>query len=160
VQLSRLACLAEAATRVDFAAQGRPGVRVIPTNVLHLQEMQEGGALSFRSGCYENNAPSYRPLFFRTLPGAAMEVAWGMRPHRGGHGLPGVPVLQPLAPFTKGRPRNHENRVIRDPLGRMCRASRKSAPSGQHTRPELLRQGSTRRLLPEDDLSSEKREKQ
>jgi hypothetical protein len=109
VQLSGLTCLAGAATRVNIAARSRPGVRVIPTNVLHLREMQEEGTLSFRSGCYENVSLSYRPLSSRTLSGDALEAAWGMRPHRCGHGLPGVPVLRLLTPFTKGRPRHHRN---------------------------------------------------
>jgi hypothetical protein len=128
VQLSGLACLAGAATRVDFAAHGRPGVRVIPTNVLHLQEMQEGGALSFRSGCYENNAPSYRPLSFRTLPGDAMKAAWGCAPMEMGTACLGCQYSGCELPLPRGGP----GTVEIESSGAHCLTGRVMLQEGAH----------------------------
>src|SRR6516225_6565565 len=93
---------------MDIPAQSCPGVWVIPTNVLLLSQKQEGGGLSFRLACFHHIPPLINPYPlgpFRADTTSSAFLGGGTPMCR--DDLHGVPVLQLLTPFTKGRPQNH-----------------------------------------------------
>src|SRR6516162_2747166 len=106
---------------MDIPAQSCPGVWVIPTNILLLSQKQEGGGLSFWSACFHHIPPLIDPYplspFQADTTSSAFLGGGGLSPRCGDtcrwgtpmcrDNLHGVPVLQLLTPFTKGRPQNH-----------------------------------------------------